>query len=274
MKDHLDGESGMMVTEIDPQTGQIIDGPRGCALSWALAFLPQLDPGFAQSQFKLFRSNWFVPFAGMLGIHEWYKAKEKSTMFHAGPVICGLGAAASGIGIATCRANGDYASWHQLLRSLETLGFPLWTPARERSYFWGNCLLADVLALWGKTVCRWDNSNTVPAGAASQQVKSDPDYHFLVTVLMACLLSAAIIFVIIRHIVFLARDKTLIRPGWHRATTIAFALQLMAAVAFLFSPAISWMQVLIFMLVVDLLEELTIRPRIVSAIFYGTSSGT
>ena len=112
MKNHLDRESGMMVAQVDPNTGQILDGPRGCALSWALAFLPNIDPEFAASQFSRFRGDWFVPFAGMLGINEWYQGHNKPTQFHAGPVVFGLGAAASGIGIGTCRANGDYVSEH------------------------------------------------------------------------------------------------------------------------------------------------------------------
>ncbi len=48
-----------------------LDRKQQCALSWALAFLPNIDPQFAASQFARFRRDWFVPFAGMLGIYEW-----------------------------------------------------------------------------------------------------------------------------------------------------------------------------------------------------------
>ncbi len=138
LKNHLDKESGMMVSQVNPRSGEIDDGARGSALSWALAFLPQLDEEFARSQFAKFRESWFVPFGGMLGIYEWYKGKEKPTQFHVGPVVFGLGAAASGIGIAACKANEDYVSWHKLLRSLETFGFPLITIHGEKGIFWGN----------------------------------------------------------------------------------------------------------------------------------------
>jgi hypothetical protein len=185
IKSHLDGASRMMVTEIDPQTGWIIDGPRGCALSWALAFMPQLDAQFSRSQFDRFRKSWFVPFAGMLAVREWYQGKAQPTKFQAGPVVLGLGAAASGIGIAACRANGDYASWHRLLRSLETLGFPLWSPSGEKCYFWGNCLLADELALWGKTICRWDDPKPAPINQVAGQTKSG--FHHHVPYCMSCL---------------------------------------------------------------------------------------
>jgi hypothetical protein len=267
MKNHLDSDSQMMVTQIDPQTGQIIDGPRGCALSWALAFLPQIDPEFSRLQFDRFRNHWFIPFLGMLGIQEWYKGKQLPTQFPAGPVVFGLGGAASGIGIATCRANGDYVSWHLLLRSLETLGFPLWTPAGEKYYFWGHCLLADVLALWGKTICRWDSDlKKVPAIEVSHYSKNDYDHIFLVTFLAACLVSTVVVYALFRRLVLLAKDETRVRPGWNRATIITFAIQLLAVSAYLFSPAVFLIQVIIFMLMVDMLEELAIRPRIVSAI--------
>jgi len=268
MRNHLDGDSGMMVAQVDPNTGQILDGPRGCALSWALAFLPNIDSQFAASQFTRFRKDWFVPFAGMLGIYEWYRGHNQPTQFHAGPVVFGLGAAATGIGIGTCRANGDYTSSNLLLRSLNTLGFPLWTPTGEKSYFYGQCLLADVLSLWGETVRPWGISSAPPtqfeAPAIQQEEQRIP---FLIVLALAMAISAAIIGALIWRTVSLFTAKSQERPGWRRATIIALALQTCAVAAFFITPALSFLQLLIFMAIVDLLEEMTIRPAIVAGIF-------
>jgi len=266
MKNHLDKESGMMVSQVNPQTGEIEDGPRGSALSWALTFLPQLDQDFARLQFARFRDKWFVSFAGMLGIYEWYEGKEKPTKFHTGPVVFGLGSAASGIGIAACRANEDYASWHKLLRSLETIGFPLSHIHGEKNYFWGQWLLADELALWGKTICRWDKPHNLTPKINQQPNRQSHD-TFIFTFLGACLLSIVVILFFNRLLIFLIFDRSVQRPAWQRATIIAFVFQLLACAIFALFPAISWMQVLLFMAVVTLLEELTIRPSIVAKIF-------
>jgi hypothetical protein len=265
VKNHLDTESGMMVSQVNPQTGNIEDGPRGMALSWALAFLPQLDKEFATLQYARFQRDWFVPFGGMLGINEWYQGKEKPTKFHAGYVVLGLGMAASGIGIATCRANGDYVDWHKLLRSLETFGFPTISISGEKTYFFGQCLLADELALWGKTICRWDRPQANLKSIAPQSRHGYDD--FCLSFVLACLLSIVCMWYLARLLIILLNDKTLIRPPWQRVTVIAFVLQLLACAAVLY-PAISWIQIIMFMSVLILLEEATIRPRIVTNIFY------
>ncbi len=267
LKNHLDSQSGMMVSQVNPQTGKIEDGPRGSALSWALAYLPQLDEEFARSQFARFHQEWFVPFCGMLGINEWYRGQEKPTKFYTGHVIFGLGAAASGIGIAACRANGDYVDWHKLLRSLETLGLPVLGINGEKTYFFGQCLIADELALWGKTLCRWDKPDTI-VQSVSQQPRNGYD-AFSLTFFAACLLSIVITWYFVRLMIFLVTDKTLTRPVWQRATIIAFVIQLLACTALL-CPTISWIQIFIFMAIVVFLEELTIRPPIVAHIFYNS----
>lgn len=263
MKEHVDPESKMMVTQISPD-GEILDGPRGCAIAWALAFMPQLDPEFAHQQFAQFRSeDWFKIFGGMLGIREWYRGVEKPTQFHTGPVLFGLGAAASGIGIAACRSNGDYASWNRLLRALETLGFP-YAKCGEKSYYFNQCLLADVLALWGKTICRWD-SRSAPATVQWNPIHQD---GFFGTFACACLASLGVNILLIWRVAFLCKDRNLIRPQWQPATVLAFVLQASVLLALMLVPSFPWTLAIVFSAVIDVFEELTIRPAIVRAIFF------
>ncbi len=269
LKTHLDRETGMMVAQVDPHSGKILDVPRGCAISWALGFLPSIDPEFAKSQFARFRKDWFVPFAGMLGITEWYHGKEMPTQFPTGPVAFGLGAAATGIGIGACRANGDFYSWHLILRALNVLGFPQWTPIGEKTYFYQQCLLADVLALWGETVRPWDTEKKIES--VLPPIKGGGDSLFYIVLVAGLLASGAIIGCLVKRTIRLFKDQSMTQVGWQKATVIAFALQSMAAGAFFTSPFLSWLQLIIIMALVDLLEEMTLRPQIVATIFESES---
>lgn len=271
LKEHPDSECGMMVSQVNVKTGSIDDGARGCAIAWALGFLPNIDRDYASHQYRLFREKWFVPFGGMLGVHEWYQGREKPTTFFSGPVVFGLGAAASGIAIGACRANSDRVSWHMLLRSLETFGLPMWHPSGEKSYFAGQCLLADSLALWGKSVCKWDDPES--AAARSQNEAGTPNWvqaeSFSITFAMACLLAGLASGAIARRQYKAVLDPGAVRPAWCRVTVTACAVQCVSLLLCLCLPQFTWIQALILMAVTDMLEEMTLRPRIVAEIFYG-----
>ena len=263
LKTHLDKETGMMVAQVDPHSGKIQDVPRGCAISWALGFLPNIDPEFSKSQFARFRKDWFVPFAGMLGITEWYHGKRMPTQFPTGPVAFGLGGAATGIGIGACRANSDFYSWHLIMRALNVLGFPQWTPVGEKTYFYQQCLLADVLALWGETVRPWDKE---PKLKQEWPPLEGQELYYIVLA-VGLLASLGIVGLLVKRSINLFKNPSPTQVGWQRATIVAFAFQLLAVGTFLFTPIFSWLQLIIYMACVDLLEEMTLRPRIVARTF-------
>jgi hypothetical protein len=268
LKSHIDPESGMMVTQIDVKTGQVIDGPRGSAISWALGFLPYSDPQFAHEQFSRFRKNWFVPFAGMLGINEWYHGVPHETAFPSGPVAFGLSEAATGIGIGACRANGDYHSWHLILRALNTMALPVWTPTGERNFFWGQCMLADSLAVWGETARRWDADVKPNSTYAASDYAAKESQYYAVMFVVACF-SFVVIWMLGHQTLDSFKNKTAVRPGWRPITIIAFVLQFFAVVALFSTSAFCWPVLLIYMLVVDVLEQIALRARKV-----GVNSGS
>jgi hypothetical protein len=155
MSSNADPESGMMVAQISA-SGEVYDGPRGCALSWSLALMPGFAPDFASSQYALYRKNWLTEAGGITGVREWWPGKEGKMDSDTGPVIGGIGAAASGFGIAAAKVQGDIGTFERLLRAAEMFGFPMWNIRGEKNYFLGKVLLADVLLLWGKTLRVWD----------------------------------------------------------------------------------------------------------------------
>lgn len=292
LKEHIDPKTGLMVAQIDPSNNQSIEGSRGCATAWGLVYLPQLGPEFSRVQYARFKRDWFVPFLGCTGIYEWNRGHETPTKFYAGPVILGLGAAASGIGIAASRANEDYESWHRLLRSLELLGLPTIAPTGEKSYFFGLSLLSDVVALWGKSIRRWDapeKTSSTPAPKAAQAERISPPEldEYYVALLIAAILSSSLTLFLSLRAFKLARNYsvglpsalilsernestetcTSVKPEWSKVTVVALVVQTICILLFLICPLFTWMQIVVFMAIADLIEEMTIRPAIIGKLY-------
>jgi hypothetical protein len=277
IEQHIDPTTGLMVAQIDPLTDKNIDGSRGCALSWGLAYMPGFAQAFSASQYPKFKSEWFVPLLGGLAIYEWNHGKSTPTNFHAGPVVFGLGAAASGIGIAACRANQDSVSWNKLLRSLEFFGIPTINCAGEKSYFFNLTLLSDVVAFWGKTITPWD-SKVGSNSASPERLQQNPTTQsrpasaqfldrFVIAIATAAVLSLTSILLLTKRSWLLIANKESFKPGWNRATIVVFALHCLSILLFLFCPTLTWMQILVFMAIADLLEELSIRPGIIGKMY-------
>lgn len=157
---------GMMIAQVG-EKGEILDVPRGCALSWTLAFTPGFAPKLDQLQYQNFRTHWFIPVLGTVGIREWNRGQEKYSKISEGPVIYDIGAAASGLGIAATHVHRDQDHFIGLIRGLESIGFPTWNLQGEKSYFGQLFLLGDILAVWGKTCTVWDEPATGTAGVGS-----------------------------------------------------------------------------------------------------------
>lgn len=266
LKGHIDSETGLMIAQagVTPDS-PIVDGTRGCAMSWTLALLPSIDPEFSRQQYKIFREQWFVPFGwGLLGIQEWFRGKERRSDFKPGPVVGGLGAAATGLGIAAARANSDWSSWNQFLRGLELFGAPLNTLYGEKSYFFGLTLMCDSIALWGKTIVPWDKQALSQWHSPYPVPASDSLTVTIVLVLAIILLVAGLL---IYRIVSMLRKMEYTRVFGTRLSLSIGCAQGALAAAWLFTPIFSWMQIAILAGIIDLLEEMAIRPRIVAQIF-------
>jgi hypothetical protein len=151
MRARIDKKTGMFVSEIDVAGSKVRDGPRGCALSWMFAFLPALDADLSRSMWRTYRGEWSVWIDGMVGFREWPPGVNGHVDADTGPIVLGIGGAASAFGVAAAHANGDPNYFQRMLLPLEILTAPSFTWRGEKELFGGHMLLADVLSVWGKT---------------------------------------------------------------------------------------------------------------------------
>ena len=263
LKQHIDPVSGLMIAQVDPASGKSIEGARGCAAAWGLSILPSLDADFSRSQYAIFRKSWYVDLLGCRAAHEWYRGKSTKTNFHAGPVVFGMGAAASGISIAAARRAGDRLSYSRLLRSLELVGLPFYTAGGEKYYFFRLCLMADVVSLWGKTIESIDDAGVSPT---LEQDKEQADLYLLVVALVAAL-SILVVAVMSKNLFDLIRDDKVVRVSKNKTTTAGLLLQAACVVLFLFSGTFSFLQIFIFMTMIDLVEAMAVRPAIIGKLY-------
>jgi len=235
MSANLDAESGMMVAQIT-ERGNVLDGPRGCAISWSLALMPGFAPDLARSQYERYRSTWFIHVLGMTGAREWVPGREGERDVDTGPVVFGIGSAASGIGIAAAKANGDEANLTAMLRGMELASVPTWSPEGKR-YFMGRLLLADELALWGKTIRVWDRP---PEEDGPAVLPAPPLGWFWLVWMILLAACGAILFLTARSAARAFRRARGNPDRWRRPFRIVFKVELIAILAWIFVPWLPW----------------------------------
>jgi hypothetical protein len=81
--------------------------PRGCAQSFMTRYLAEVDAPLAAEWWSRYRKHFMVRFPGVVGFREWPPGVERAADVDSGPIIMGVGAAASAFAIAAARSQGD-----------------------------------------------------------------------------------------------------------------------------------------------------------------------
>ena len=153
-----DPATGLMMSRVDYATGEMLDLPRGCALSFTFAFLPDFAPDFARIQYEAYRHYFFKTTLGFAGIREYPPDRQRGADSDSGLIFREVGAAATGIGIAGTKAMGDMATFESIVQLSEIIGLPVHRNG-QKSYLLGQLLIGDIFQVWGKTITPWKISN-------------------------------------------------------------------------------------------------------------------
>lgn len=96
--------------------------PRGCALSWQTRYLHEFDDALARQWWQRYREHFLVDRVGQAGFREWAPGRDHGADNDSGPIIAGVGAAATGLGIAAARAMGDDEVAEKIERTAAIVG--------------------------------------------------------------------------------------------------------------------------------------------------------
>jgi len=127
--------------------------PRGCALSWTCLYLAQFAPEHAAELYLRYRALYFRGTMGFGGFREWPPGYDGRSDVDSGPIVFGIGLAASGIGVGPARLFGDRRAYAAILRTGATFGMP--RPLGAERKYWLSPLLGEAILLHGMTARRW-----------------------------------------------------------------------------------------------------------------------
>lgn len=81
--------------------------PRGCAQSYISRYLAEVAPALSAAWWHHYQDHFLVRPGPFVGFREWPRGVERAGDSDSGPIIMGIGAAASAFGLAAARAQGD-----------------------------------------------------------------------------------------------------------------------------------------------------------------------
>ena len=146
---------------LDPQTGLIphkaaaswskLEGARGSSQSQMLCFLKEIDEPFANEQFAKYKELFLAYRAGLPGIREYPKGIEGRGDIDSGPVIFGIGGAASIVGQRAMYEFGETEVYEGLRNSIEGFGAAYTSDSKKR-YVFGQLPIADAFICWSNAV--------------------------------------------------------------------------------------------------------------------------
>jgi hypothetical protein len=147
---HLDKKTHMIPHKVDSETGETIQGARGCSMSLILRMLTEIDSDFARQQFKLFDSLFVDKKLGLPVVREYPSGTRGFGDIDSGPVIFGVGFAATIVMSGTFRSFERYDLATSQYKTIHALGFCRKTK-NYKKFLWGKLPMADAFIAWGRT---------------------------------------------------------------------------------------------------------------------------
>jgi hypothetical protein len=164
--------------------------PRGCALSWTVLYMAQFAPAEARALYSRYRSQFYTHIAGWGGFREYPHGVDGSMDVDSGPIIFGMGVAATGIGLGSARLFGDRRAYSSIMGSAASVGLPPLSFS-SRKYLLAP-LLGEAILFHGITARQWAGGDTRP-GAPPPVVGDEgppfPTGPLIVTLLIVALLA-------------------------------------------------------------------------------------
>lgn len=142
---------GLIPHSAHPYTGKVLEGARGSSQSLILNFLIEIDSNYARRHFERYKKSFLTRRTGLPGIQEYPKGTLGFGDVDSGPVIFGIGGAASIVGQRTMALYGEEDAAIGLRNSIEAFGLG-WHWGKEKRYLLGALPIADAFIAWANSV--------------------------------------------------------------------------------------------------------------------------
>ncbi|GAB2960089.1 hypothetical protein GCM10027048_29470 [Hymenobacter coalescens] len=142
---------GLIPHAVDARTGRVTEGARGSSQSLMLSLLHDIDPAFGRRQYQQYRRYFVDSRLGLPGIREYPQGQSGWGDVDSGPVLLGIGGAASVVGRRAAQQYDDTVLAAGLRNSLSAFGMAH-TRRGQRSYLFGQLPIADAFLAWTNAV--------------------------------------------------------------------------------------------------------------------------
>ncbi len=150
VRQRLDTHTHLIPHYVNALTGHAIDGARGSSQSLMQCFLPEIDSAFAKEQFTHYKELFLDSRLGLPGIREYPKGNIGLGDIDSGPVIWGIGGAASVVGQRAMAIHNEAETAIGLRNSIEGFGVGLTWNGQKR-YLFGALPIADAFIAWSNS---------------------------------------------------------------------------------------------------------------------------
>ncbi|QIX60797.1 hypothetical protein HER32_06240 [Hymenobacter sp. BT18] len=142
---------GLIPHQVQPHSGRVLEAARGSSQSQLLNFLLEVDSVYARQHFTRYKAYFLTKRFGLPGIREAANEAAEVADIDSGPVILGIGGAASIVGRRTMQRYGDTTTAVGLRNSIEAFGLPFQRHG-QKSYLFGQLPIADAFIAWGNVL--------------------------------------------------------------------------------------------------------------------------
>ena len=94
-------------SRVDPKSFAPTDVPRGCELSWRVSLMALMAPEEARTLYRTYVDGFWRERLIFAGFAEWPEGVKRKEDMDSGPIIMGIGMAASALGLSAARSTGD-----------------------------------------------------------------------------------------------------------------------------------------------------------------------
>ena len=116
MNEHRRHKStGLFATEV-MKAKRYSEEPRGCSSAYMIYYMSFFAPEAAREQWELCKTHMGKRFIGLTAFREYLPGYKGGWTPDSGPIVFGLGVAASGLTLKTAAAMGDHETYERLMR--------------------------------------------------------------------------------------------------------------------------------------------------------------
>jgi hypothetical protein len=148
VKSRLD-EYGLVPHSVDSETGKSLESARGSSQSLILIFLHDIDQSFARKQFRIYDSLFVGKRFGLTCVYEYPRGTWGVGDIDSGPVILGVGGAASIVGMRTLGMFKQEDKSISIRNGIESFGLSR-RKETTKSYLFGTLPMADAFITWAQ----------------------------------------------------------------------------------------------------------------------------